>query len=236
VELQDFALQHLFSRLELAETQGAIIDRRGATADAMSKHLGMSNVLLQPTAAEVTSEDGLDKFRIGIAQVYASLGSFNDFEDACVRTRDFFEMAADQVSGLTVRQVEIRSWDIAPVDSFEALRDRLAEKLLGSAKEIAGIVGSRLTDAGWTLEFREDDSSVSVRFGPMQSAQLRSSLQGEQGADSDYPANFLFLEVYREVGNQTVSGEHALDWWKKVMTANRAMSEHIGGWLKEKIV
>jgi hypothetical protein len=232
VELQDFALQHLYSRLAFADTEGSVLDRRGATAKAMGDHLKLSNVVLQPTAAEIRSDDGRDQYRIGVAQIYASLHNFDDFDGARDRTRDFFEMATKYLENPSVNSVTVRSYDIAPVDSFEDLRDELTATLVGDIQVLRDAVGVPLADAGWVFEFKDAHANVGVRFGPMESAQLQAMLEDEQG--EGYPSYVLFLEVLRDLSSDSPKTD-PLDWWSRAVEANRGMTKRIGDWLRREL-
>ena len=180
VEIQDFATQHLYSQIEYAEAQGSVVDRRGQIGTAMSKHLGLSDTSMDPTAAEVVSDGRRDQYRVGIAQIYASLVTFSDFEGARDHTRDFLEFALGLVGKPELESTTVRSYDIAPVDNFDLLRDRLANRLTTGIDGLS--IGFSLSDIAWVLEFGGEHESARVQFGPMKDKQLKGLLRASEDA------------------------------------------------------
>jgi hypothetical protein len=231
VELQDFAPQHLYSQLVFAEPEASILDRRGATTKAMREHLKLSNYTLHPTAVEVASDDNRNQYRIGIAQVFASLMSFDDFAGASSQTRGFLEMALEHLQNPGVAELNVRTYDIAPTDSFEQLRDSLIAGLAPGAKGLISTVGVPLTDAGWVFEFNDQNSAVSVQLGPMLGGQLEVMLR-DQGSGS-YPPNALFLSVDSKLRREDAKSPDAVDWWSRAVEGNRKRVARIGEWLRE---
>lgn len=231
MEVQDFAPQHLVAQLALRRRNPAIIDRRGAIALAMSDHLGMGHTSLEPTAAEIKSEDGRDQFRIGFAQVLASILSFEDFDEAVRGASDFFGMALEVLDHPPVKRVVAHTSDIAAVDSFDALRDSLARAFIPRLDGLNKAVGVDLTDAGWTFVHDDAESMIEVNVGPMEEKQLRDVLDDEI---STYPPSLLFLDVKTMV--RVKEGEtSALDLWANAVERNRSIVERLSGWLKELI-
>jgi hypothetical protein len=233
MELQDFALQHLYSQLGFAESQPAVVDTRGSTAKAMQKHLGLTNASLQPTAAEVSSDDGRDHYRIGIAQTYASLMNVDDLAQAKEQTDGFLKMAMEHLQKPAVAALNIRTFDIAPADSFEDLRDALRRGLTPAAPGLIDAVGVPLSDLTWVFEFKDQDTAVSVQFGPMENEQLRAILQDPDGAD--YPDNALFLSVDTKLRHKDGNSQDPLEWWDRSVEAHRKKAGRIGEWLREGI-
>ncbi len=197
----------------------------------MVEHLKLAGVNIHPTAAEVRSEDGRDRYRIGVAQALAMLGNFDKVEDAIERARGFFEMALDRLGGPGVGRLNVHTVDVAPADSFELVRDRLAEILLGGhARTLGGAVGAPLSDMGWSAEFEDTNRKVTVRLGPMQSEQLDELLEEQ---DADAPPNMLFLDVDSELQITERGGRDAIDSWAKAVEMHRAMTTRMGDWLRE---
>jgi hypothetical protein len=231
VELQDFAPLRLYTRLLFSETQGAVLDKRGEIAQAMAEHLKLTGVGILPTAAEVQSDDGRDHYRIGVAQTYATIGSFDKIDEAIEEARGFFEMALARLGGPPIRALNVHTVEVAPADSFELVRDRLADRLLGdAAKRLGSAVGTPLSDMGWSAEFGDPNKKISMRLGPMQSDQLGELLEGQ---DPDSPPNMLFLDVDSDVQIGERSASDAIDSWSKAVGAHRAMVARIDHWLKE---
>jgi hypothetical protein len=231
VELQDFALLRLYTRLLFSQNQGTVLDKRGETAQAMAEHLQIDGVSILPTAAEVESEDRRDRFRIGVAQTYAMIGNFDKIDEAVDRARRFFEMAFELLGSPGIRALNVHTVAVAPADSFELVRDRLADRLLGSAaSELGSAVGSPLRDMGWSAEFEDLNRKITVRLGPMQNEQLGELLQEQ---DPDSPPNMLFLDVDSDVQLGERGTGHAIESWAKAVESHRDMTTRIGDWLKE---
>jgi hypothetical protein len=231
MELQDFAPLRLASRLAFSETQGSVLDQRGGIAQAMAKHLGLADVSIHPTAAEVRSQDGRDRYRIGVAQTYVVLGSFDKIEEAIERARRFFEMALARLDDPGVDRLDVHTIDVAPADSFELARDRLGASLLGErAQTLGSAAGVPLSDMSWIAEFGDTSRKVTVQLGPMQSEQLSELLQEQ---DADFPPNMLFLDVDSDLQIGEHSARDAIESWAKAVETHRAMTTRMGDWLRE---
>jgi hypothetical protein len=233
VELQDFAPQHLYSQMAYAETQGFVLDERGGIASEMTKRLGEMKIMLDATAAELRSEDERNQYRIGIAQIYASLMGFDDFDVARVEARDFLELAVNLTSAPALSSMNVRTYDIAPADSFDALRDRLANRLATGADGAATAAGMALSDIGWVYEFAGRGSKALVHFGAMTDEQLKGMLRDEDG--DEYPTSVLFLDIDLRLEPDDADKRMALDWWAECVDENRRIALRMGEWLKEMI-
>lgn len=231
MEVQDFATRHIYSQLGLAETQASILDRRGATAKAMTDYLKLANVTLHRTAAEVKSDDERDRYRIGIMQTFAGMTDFGDFASAQEQMRGFFEMAIRHLDNPPVKAVNLRTYNAAPADSFEELRDQLAERLTANTGGLKDAVGIALSDLGFDFEFENEDQSARVQFGAMTGEELRETLDDE--SDTTYPPACLFLGLDSHTQSAQSDDSNPIDWWATSMDRHRVMSEHIGRWLKE---
>lgn len=231
MELQDFALLRLYTRLLFSDTQGIVLDKRGELAQVMTQHLELRGVSIHPTAAEVQSEDGRDRYRIGVAQTYAMIGNFDKADGAIESARGFFDFALDRLGGPRVRGLNVHTVGVAPADSFELVRDRLADRLLGdAAKSLSGAVNAPLADMGWSAEFGDPNKKITVRLGPMQSEQLGELLQEQ---DPDSPPNMLFLDIDSDLQIGDQSARDAVESWAKAVESHRAMTLRIGNWLKD---
>jgi hypothetical protein len=232
VELQDFALQHLYSQFAYARPEGGVIDKRGSIATAMGELLDLSEVRLDDTAAEVRSSDDRDQYRVGVAQTYASLMRFDDLDDASKLTTRFFETAMELTGTPALGSMNLRSYDIAPVDSFVALRDRLTNRLTALASGLTEAAGMELKDLAWVFEMAGRGSKANIQFGPMESEQLAKMLRDEGG---DYPPSVLFLSIDMNFKPGDADKREALTWWAEGVEENRRLAANIGRWLRETI-
>jgi hypothetical protein len=233
VEVQEFSVQHVYSQLAYRESQASIIDRRGATGAMMSKLLDLSEVTMHPTNAEVESLDGRASYRIGIAQTFVSLFDFADLEDARTRTASFFEAALDYLDGPSIASGQIRTIDIAPAESFDAVRESLMASLAGGSGSLQEAVGIKLNDVGWVIEFEEPDVAAKLQFGPMKSDQLTEILKAPD--DSSYPPALVFIGLETAFNAGDEGAESGLDWWSHCLDRNRKLSERISTWISEKL-
>lgn len=233
MEVQDFASRYLYSQLGFLESQAYIIDRRGATAKAMADHLGLGEVTLHPTAAEVASEDGRDEFRIGIAQTFARLFSFENLDDARETTSRFFEMSLDYLDRPAVRVGRIHSYDIAPASSFAELRDLLAERFASGSGSLTEEIGMPLSDVGWVFEFDRPDIKAKIQFGAMETDQLRETLRDPDG--TGYPPSVLFFSLECAFPVEDQNGSDGLEWWSHCLDRNRKLAGRVSSWLKSQV-
>jgi len=230
VELQDFAPQQFSSRFAFSPA-ASIVDRRGETAEAMLEFLKLPGLSMHPTAVEVTSEDNREQYRIGLIQIYAVLAGFDDFEDVSGRVREFLQMAAKHLNPPDVESIDVRTCDIAPAESFEALRDRLNEALVSGVGGIKSAIGTALSDSAWVFEFEDSSVSGRVQFGPMRSEQLEEVLQVKDSIEA--PPNMLFLAVDAKFqGNEH---EDVIERWQGAVAKQRGIAERTGAWLREMV-
>jgi hypothetical protein len=216
-----------------AETVGSVLDERGGIATEITKHLGKLTVMLDATAAELRSEGERNRYRIGIAQIYASLMGFDDLDVARSEVRDFLELALALTGEPTLRSMNVRTFDVAPADSFVALRDRLAARIATGGDGAARAVGMPLSDIGWIYEFKGQGSQAVVHFGAMEDEQLKEMLRDEEG--DDYPPCVLFLDIDLKFEPADADKHKALDWWAECVDENRRMALRLGDWLREMI-
>src|SRR4051794_41061892 len=127
MEVQGFAPVHLVAQVTFARSQGAVVDNRGRLGSMLAEQFDLENVSVKTTAAQVEGADGRDQYRIGIAQLRASLRSFTEFDDASERVRKFFRIALDQLGNPVVISATAHTTDVAATDSLEDLRIALVE-------------------------------------------------------------------------------------------------------------
>lgn len=191
MEVQEFAPRHLVSQLVFKRKQAALVDRRGELADELGTFLDASSVSLDATSAEVSTDDEMSKYRIGIAQMLAVV-NIEGFDDDCKKVKDFLRRGSELLEAPPIRRVVAHTSDVAAVSSFEDLRDGLAALSPGSA-ELHDAVGVPLSDVGWSYDFKDDQWVVEVRVGPMQDGELRNLFDAPEALD--FPAASLFLDV-----------------------------------------
>lgn len=233
MELQEFAGVQLYSQLGYSAAAPSILDRQGATMSALQEHLQLTDFTLNPTAVEVGTDDGQDRFRIGIYQTFASLMKFNHEDEALSTTRDFFSMAIEHMDRPAIAGVNIRVQRIAPVDSFEELRDALATSLTQDMNELQNAVGIPLQDVGWSYDFDGDGLVAKVAFGPMRPSQLLEILGA--GNEDDFPPTFLFLRVDASMQNSGDRDSDPIKLWEGAAERVSRLADRLGGWIKGQI-
>jgi hypothetical protein len=233
VELQDLAPQQVFSRLTYTKPATSIIDRQGETIQFLHDLLDLSNFTLPPTAVEVADEDERNKFRIGIKQTYAALTDIEDLDDAVEKTRKFFTSAIEHLQPPTIDGVQIVTWDIAPAESFEGLRDRLNEALMSDFSGLSDAIGLAVIDAAWVQEFDEDGNSGRIQFGPMQSDELAQRMSVPPRSDD--PPNMLGIMADVTFATGSVDSAEAVAMWESSLEKQRGMIDRVGRWIKEKV-
>ncbi len=197
----------------------------------MLDFLKLPSLSLHPTAVEVASEENREQYRIGLVQIYALLTGFDDFEEASGKVGEFLQMAVEHLDPPKVEAINVRTCDIAPVESFEDLRDRLNEALVSGIGGVRNAIGVPLSDSAWVFEFEDANVSGRIQFGPMQSEQLEEVLQVKEGIE--VPPNMLFLLVDSKFqGNEH---EDAVERWRRAVAKQRGMAERTGAWLTEMV-
>jgi hypothetical protein len=219
MEVQDFALHMLLARLVFKEATPSVVDQRGALIAALQEEFASMEFTVESAAVEVFGEHRSTQYRIGTAQAVASVENFDDLEDVRRDLNRFFLLALTRLEGPRVSQIEVRSYDMAPTDSFDALRDALAASLVAPAPRLAEVVGKPLSDAGWIMDFLGGDPAVRMRFGPLRIEQVKTLLRDE--LDDRYPEQCLFLDVDYTETDEDLDPDQAL---APSPTASRAIA------------
>ncbi|HXR30540.1 MAG TPA: hypothetical protein VN752_05325 [Solirubrobacterales bacterium] len=229
MEIQEFAPRHLIAQFGFQKKQASVVDRRGALAGELQELLGASSASLDPTAAEVTTRDGMNKFRIGMVQLVAVL-NIDDFDDDMRKVEDFFQRGMDLLDAPPLAQVVAHTSDVAAVPSFDDLRDGLLEALSSTSSRLRDAVGIPLSDLGWSYDFDDDRWIVQVRIGPMRDDELRQLFEAPDA--TDFPAASLFVDVKAKlrVGD---SKKDSLDLWASALERNRQITANLTAWLTE---
>ncbi len=237
MEVQGFAPVHLIAQVTFARSQGVVVDNRGRLGSMIAEQFDLENVSVRETAAQIEGADGRDQYRIGIAQLRASLRSFTEFDDALERVRRFFQVALDQLGNPVVINATAHTTDVAATNSLEGLRDALAEHVTPPTGTLKEALGIPFTDLGLSFRFEDPDkSSTQIQFGPMDESTLAQFLQDP--APTGYPALGLMLDVHTRhiVVAEPGDGEaDVIGFWDKALASNRRSTERTGSWLKEVI-
>lgn len=236
VELQDFAPVLLFSQLGYSEPAPLILDRKGAAMQAMISLLKLTEVTFHPTAIEVTSEETGEKYRIGIAQAYASLQDFNGLDEAVGRTRDFLELGLSEAEDPDVASSNVRLVQVAPAEDFEALREALTASLLADMPGLRDASGLPLADIGWSLDFADDKYSAKTAFGPMPARQL-AEIMGKPDREDLYPPNLVYLSVDGTLAQEAGSDADldSLELWTRCLDRTQGLADRLGKWIGGRI-
>ncbi len=233
MELQEFAPHLLQVQLIFKDTSAAIVDQRGAMLTVLKRDLEAGEGNVELAAVEAFSEDKREQYRVGTAQVVASIENFEEFGAATEKLRGFAEMALDRLERPPIALVRARTFDLAATASFEALRDALADSLGTPKKELAEVAGKTLSDIGWVYEFTDGNPNVTLRFGPMKASQLKTMLRDQR--DSQYPGEFLFLDTDYAQIEQDLNVEQALERLTSSVESNRNLTRRMANWLTERL-
>lgn len=227
MELQEFSPVQFYWHLGFeSEPVPLIVDRRGEAAQRMREHLDLNKLNLEPTAAELTSERGDEKFRIGLLQIYGQISAFDDADGAMERIRGFLEFAIEFLKP-TVDTFTFRTLSAAPTSSFEDLRDVINDRLVGDVDGLRKALGTSVSDSGWVLESQSGSTTQRLQFGPMKDDQLKGWLEMTEKAG---PPEMLFLLTESRVSDAPPSSE-ILEHWARARDSHVGLTERTSQWL-----
>jgi hypothetical protein len=228
MEVQEFAPRHLIAQLAFKRRQASVVDRRGELADELARFLDASSVSLAETAAEAATDDGLGKYRIGIAQILVAR-SIDGLEDGGKGVGDFFQRGMELLGAPELRRVVAHTSDVAAVPSFEEMRDALGALTPGMPR-LREAVGVPVADLAWAYDFSDDRWVVEVRIGPMHDTELRDAFDAPEGLD--LPPASLLLDVKVVLRVQDGAGD-AVQLWSSALERNRKITDNVNAWLRE---
>jgi hypothetical protein len=233
MELQDFAPHLLFVQLVFKEQSPAVIDQRAKWITTLRDDFGAAECTAEAAAVEAFSGDKREQYRVGTAQIVASVENFDDVHEASEKLGQFARTALDRLERPQVAHLRVRTIDLAATDSFEGLRDALAEGFSVPRGEVADLVGSPMSDAGWVFEFTDGNPQVTFRFGPMRASQIKTMLRDQR--DDQYPAEFLFLETDYVQNEVDLDLDEAVDRLAANIDNERTIVHRVAHWLTEKV-
>ncbi len=169
------------------------------------------------------------QYRIGTAQALASVENFDELEEVQADLMRFFKLALARLGGPRVARVEVQTYDMAPTDSFEELRDTLARSLIAPAQRLAEVVGKPPSDAGWVMEFLGGDPRITMRFGPMKAEQIKKLLRDQR--DDSYPEQCLFLDLDYVHAGEDLDADQAPARLSACVESNRRLLRRAADWL-----
>jgi hypothetical protein len=208
VEVQELACKALMANVRfrlsplLADNRGALIQRLGDLLD--TNEFGWTE-----SGVQVFTTDKKEFFSVSGRDVVASCEHFEDREETAAKIRAFVAAALDALAVEHYDFLGVRTFWIAPTDSFDGLRDALVAKFAGGRAALNDLVGKAMTDVGWVFEFHDADPRVTVRLGPMKSAQAMAQAFRVDDA-AVYPPEFLFLDVDRILSDAPQPASDAL--------------------------
>jgi len=233
MELQEFAPHALVAQLVFKTPTPAVIDQRGTLMTMLQDEFDAGVANGEPAAVEAFSEDKREQYRIGTAQVMASSENFDELDAASEKISRFAGVALGRLGDPNVGLVRVRTFDLAATGSFEELRDTLAAAFGAPRGELAEIVGQPMTDVGWVYEFTDSQPNVTLRFGPMKASQIKTFVRDTR--DSQYPAEFLFLDVDFAHPKEDLDPDRAVARLQHSIESNRKVVRRVTDWLTEKI-
>ncbi len=233
MEVQDFAPHFLLAQLVFKTTTPAIVDHRGAWVATLRDEFGATEAEVEPAAVEAFSEDKREQYRVGTAQVVASIENFEEIDAAGEKIARFAKLALERIDETKVAQIRVRTFDLAATDSFGELRDALADALTAPGAELADLGGSGLSDVGWVFEFTDGNPKITLRLGPMRASQIKEFLRDQR--DSQYPGEFLFVDVDYVHAGEDLSPEQAVMRLTQDIEGNRKAVRRVSNWLMRKV-
>jgi len=233
MEIQEFAPHVLIAQLVFKTQTPAVIDQRGALMAMLQEEFSAGEASGELAAVEAFSEDRREQYRVGTAQVMASSENFDELDDAGEKISRFADVTLRRLGRPHVGLVRVRTFDLAATASFEELRDALAATFGAPRGELAEVVGQPMSDAGWVFEFTDGQPNVTLRFGPMRASQIKAFVR--DGRDSQYPAEFLFLDVDFAHPEEDLDSDQAVERLKRSIESNRKVVRRVTDWLREKL-
>jgi len=233
MELQDFSPHLLVAQLAFKEPSAAVVDQRGAWITTFRNDFGATEFVAEAAAVEAFSDDRREQYRVGTAQVVGSIENFDEITEAGQKLGRFVELALDRVERPQIAQVRVRTFELAATDSFAELRDALGEALGAPRGELAEVVGGPMSDLGWVLEFTDANPNVTLRFGPMRASQIKTFLRDQR--DSQYPGEFLFLDVDYVQADEDLDPEQAVARLASSIESNRRLVHRVANWITGKL-
>lgn len=231
MEVQDFAPRHLVAQFAFKKHQPEVIDRRGSLAAELHEFLGPSTASLDATAVEAQTRDGMDQYRIGIAQLLAIL-NVDGFDEGTEKVQGFFGRGMELLGAPPLSRVVAHTSDIAAVPSLEALRDALLNGLSSDASPLRDAVGAPLADAVWSFDFKDDQRTVEVRINPTDDEELHDIFEAPDTVVFPAAALFLDVKVVLRVGD---SSKDPLELWLSALKQNRQITTNLTAWLREAV-
>jgi hypothetical protein len=231
MEVQEFAPRHLVAQLAFEKNQAAVVDRRGELAGELHELMGTSSASLDATAAEATTRDGMSKYRIGMGQLLAVL-HIDGFKERAEDVERFFQRGLELLSTPRLTRAVAHTSYVAAVPSFEELRDALLEGLAASPAQLREMVGSPLSDVGFSFDFRDDNAIVELRIGPMRDSELGRFIEAPE--DVVFPDASLFLDV-KVVLRAEDTDRDPLELWRSALKRNRLLGDRLSTWLTEAV-
>jgi hypothetical protein len=183
---------------------------------------------MDPTAAEVSTDESMTKYRIGIMQLFAAV-NIQIFQDDLEAVGEFFRRGWELAGSPRLTRVTAHTSDVAPVQSFDELRDAL-EGTLPNQGGLREAVGVPLEDFGLALDFSDEHWIVEVKIGPMREDELRGLFEAPKTVD--FPPDALFLDV-KAVMRRPNEAANALELWTKAFDRNRKITHNVDAWLRE---
>ena len=231
MEIQEFAPRHLVAQLAFERNQAAVVDRRGELAGELHELLGTSSASLDATAAEATTPDGMSKYRIGMGQLLAVL-HVDGFQEKTKDVEQFFHRGLELLHGPRLTRVVAHASYVAAVPSFEELREALFEGLSASSSRLREMVGTPVSDVGFSFDFGDDQSIVELRIGPMRDHELARFIEAPDGVV--FPEASLYLDI-KVVVRAKDADQDPVELWGSALDRNRRLGDSLSVWLKEAV-
>jgi hypothetical protein len=227
MELQDLVPAGVTSQLRFATVNPGFVDRRGALIESLLTQGELTEWRYGEDFLEVFRRDQSVALFASSRDLRAIFEHFEDRATVVSRTRDFLGATLEELAVTEIGFIGVRSYWLAAADSFADLNEWLLERLSPPLTPFFDVVGSKPTDAGWVLEFREKDPKHNLKIGPMTPAQATAQFFRDND-EENFPPQFLFLDIDRIYNEEVIATDKALERWEKSFTRNFEIGEKLG--------
>jgi hypothetical protein len=232
MELQDFVLKGVTSQLRWGVLTPRFIDRRGALIEALLARHDLTEWGYGEDVLEVFKQDQSIALAAGNQEARGIFENVEDTGEVASTCRSFFEFVLGELDISEVSFVGVRSYWLAPTDSFEGLTAWMIEKLSPGVGPLREAVGTKPTDAGWVFEFHAADPKHRLRLGPMNPQQAMAQFFRDKN-EENYPPQFLFLDFDRVYNDDKIDRSAALDRWETSFGRNLEIGAKLGQLLSD---
>jgi hypothetical protein len=196
VELQELVLRAATIQMRFP-LEPMFADVRGALIRELRTRFSLQDYGWAEAVLQASNEARTQTFIIGSRELRVSYEHLERVEEFIEASRSFFEFGVETLQLEAIEFLGVRTYWFAAVDSFEELRDWLAGQL-AAGSPFGPALNQRLSDIGWSFEFRDQSPEHLLRVGPMRVEQLLDQIFATDDRDL-FPEQFLYVDLDRIV-------------------------------------